>query len=149
MYRASRFNVQINQRDTTLLMNDFYYPLFGCICFGLSPVHHQEHHLINSITHCRRVQLLCGSHKLYKALVCSCRRVQLLRGCTSTQHLDSQKCAQDNGGTQTTFASTKQKNYRRCKVKRVKGMEKIIYKRMKDKFVKLKENLSFLSFAPS
>ena len=28
----------------------FYYPLFGSTCFGLSPVHHQEHHLINCIT---------------------------------------------------------------------------------------------------
>ena len=44
-------------------MNDLYFPLFGSTCFGLSPVHHQEHHLINCITHwyvraIRRVQLL-------------------------------------------------------------------------------------------
>ena len=32
-------------------MNDLYYPLFGSTCFGLSPVNHQEHHLINCITH--------------------------------------------------------------------------------------------------
>ena len=51
MYRASCFNVQINQRDATLLMNDLYYPLIGSTCFGLSPVHHQEHHLLNRITH--------------------------------------------------------------------------------------------------
>ena len=44
-------NVYINQRDATLLMNDLYYSLFGSTCFGLSPVHHQEHHLINCITH--------------------------------------------------------------------------------------------------
>ena len=43
--------MQINQRDVTLLMNDLYFPLFGSTCFGLSPVHHQEHHLINCITH--------------------------------------------------------------------------------------------------
>ena len=52
MYRASCFSVYINQRDATLFMNDLYYPLFGSTCFGLSPVHHQEHHhLINCITH--------------------------------------------------------------------------------------------------
>ena len=51
MYRASCFNVYINQRDATLLMNDLYFPLFGSTCFGLSPVHHQEHHLINCITY--------------------------------------------------------------------------------------------------
>ena len=43
-------NVQINQPDATLLMNDLYFPLLGCSCFGLSPVHHQEHQLINCIT---------------------------------------------------------------------------------------------------
>ena len=32
-------------------MNDIYYPLIGSKCFGLSPVRHQEHHLINCITH--------------------------------------------------------------------------------------------------
>ena len=32
-------------------MNDLYYPLFGSTCFGLSSVHHQEHHLINCIRH--------------------------------------------------------------------------------------------------
>ena len=31
-------------------MNYLYYPLFGSTCFGLSPVHHQEHHLMNCIT---------------------------------------------------------------------------------------------------
>ena len=36
---------------TSLLMNDLYYPLIGSTYFGLSPVHHQEHHLINCITH--------------------------------------------------------------------------------------------------
>ena len=41
-YRASCFNMLIN-RDATLLIS--------CTCFGLSPVHHQEHHLINCITH--------------------------------------------------------------------------------------------------
>ena len=51
MYRPSYCNVQIKQRDATLLMNDLYYSLFGCTCFGLSPVHHQEHHLIKCITH--------------------------------------------------------------------------------------------------
>ena len=40
-----------NQRDATLLMNDLYYSLFGSTCFGLSPVHHQEHHLMNGTTH--------------------------------------------------------------------------------------------------
>ena len=45
------FNVYINQRDATLLMNDLYYPLIGSTFFGLSQVHHQEHHLINCITH--------------------------------------------------------------------------------------------------
>ena len=34
--------VQINQRDSTLLMNDHYYPLIGSTYFGLSPVHHQS-----------------------------------------------------------------------------------------------------------
>ena len=28
-------------------MNDLYYPLIGSTCFGLSPVQHQEHQLIN------------------------------------------------------------------------------------------------------
>ena len=51
MYRASCFNVFINQRDAALLMNDLYYPLIGSTCFGLSPVHHQEHHLINCMTY--------------------------------------------------------------------------------------------------
>ena len=32
-------------------MNDLYYPLIGSTCVGLSLVHHQEHHLINCITH--------------------------------------------------------------------------------------------------
>ena len=32
-------------------MNDIYYPLIGSTCFGLSPVHHQEHHLIKFIPH--------------------------------------------------------------------------------------------------
>ena len=40
----------MNQRDATLLMNDLYYPLISSTCLGLSPVHHQEHHLINCIT---------------------------------------------------------------------------------------------------
>ena len=31
--------------------DDLYFPLLGSTCFGLSPVHHQEHHLINCITH--------------------------------------------------------------------------------------------------
>ena len=44
-------SVYINQRDATLLMNDLYYPLIGSTCFGLSPVHHQERHLINCMTH--------------------------------------------------------------------------------------------------
>ena len=43
--------VQISQGDATLLMNDVYYPLIGSTCFGLSPVHHQEHHPINCMTH--------------------------------------------------------------------------------------------------
>ena len=43
--------VQINQQDATLLMNDLYFSLFGSTCFGLSPVHHQEYHLIGCITH--------------------------------------------------------------------------------------------------
>ena len=51
MYRTSLFNVLINQRDAALLMNDLYYSLFGSTCFGLSPVHHHEHHLVNCITH--------------------------------------------------------------------------------------------------
>ena len=51
MYRASCFIVLINQRDATVLMNDLYYPLIGSTCLGLSPVHHQERHLINCITH--------------------------------------------------------------------------------------------------
>ena len=41
----------INQRVATLLLNDLFYPLVSSTCFGLSPVHHQEHHLINCITH--------------------------------------------------------------------------------------------------
>ena len=45
-----RKNMQINQRDATLLMNDLYCPLIGCTRFGLSPVHHQEHHLIKCTT---------------------------------------------------------------------------------------------------
>ena len=64
----------MNQRDATLLMNDLYYPLIGSTCFGLSPVRHQEQHLVNCITHW---------------YVRAIRRVQLLRGCTSTQQLDS------------------------------------------------------------
>jgi hypothetical protein len=32
-------------------MNYLYFPLFGSTCLGLSPVHHQEHHHINCITH--------------------------------------------------------------------------------------------------
>ena len=51
MHRASCCNVQINRRHAALLMNDLYYPLIGSTCFGLSPVHHQEHHLLNCITH--------------------------------------------------------------------------------------------------
>ena len=51
MYRASCFNVLINQRDATLLINDLYYPLVSSTCFGLSPVHHQEQHLMNYTTH--------------------------------------------------------------------------------------------------
>jgi hypothetical protein len=47
-----RTNVQINQRDATLLTNELYYPLIGCTCFGLSPVHQQEHHIINCIRVC-------------------------------------------------------------------------------------------------
>ena len=43
--------VYINQQDATLLMNDLYSSLIGSTCFGLSPVHHQEYHLINCITH--------------------------------------------------------------------------------------------------
>ena len=43
--------VLINQRDATFLINDLYYPLVISTCFGLSPVHHQEHHLINCITY--------------------------------------------------------------------------------------------------
>ena len=43
--------VQINQRDAALLMNDLYFPLFDSKCFGLSQVHHKEHHLINCKTH--------------------------------------------------------------------------------------------------
>ena len=51
----SRFNVvctvhEVSMWDTTLLMNDLYYPLFGSTCFGLSPVHHQEHHLLYCVT---------------------------------------------------------------------------------------------------
>ena len=46
MYRASCFNVLINQRDATLLISDLYYPLVSSTCFGLSPVHHQEHPLM-------------------------------------------------------------------------------------------------------
>ena len=52
LYRASCFNVLIKQRDATLLINDLYYPLDSFTCFGLSPVHYQEHHLINCIKHC-------------------------------------------------------------------------------------------------
>ena len=43
--------VLINQRGATLLINGLCYPLVGSTCFGLSPVHHQEHHLINCITY--------------------------------------------------------------------------------------------------
>ena len=50
MYRASCFNVLINQRDATLLISDLYYPLVSSTCFGLSPVHHQEHPLMNCTT---------------------------------------------------------------------------------------------------
>ena len=39
------------QRDATLLINDLYYPLVSSICFGLSPVHHQDHHLMKCITY--------------------------------------------------------------------------------------------------
>ena len=78
-------DVQINQRDAALLMNDLYYPLFGSTCFGLSPVHHQQHHLINCITYwyvraIRRVQLQRG---------CTQQLDSPARGCTSTQQLDS------------------------------------------------------------
>ena len=50
MYRASCYHAQMNQRDSTLLMNDLYYLLIESTCLGLSPVHHQEHHLIKCIT---------------------------------------------------------------------------------------------------
>ena len=46
-----RDNMYINQRDAKLLMNDLYHPLIGSTYFGLSPDHHQEHRLINCITH--------------------------------------------------------------------------------------------------
>ena len=45
------FNVLIDQRDATLLINDLYYPLVSSTCFGLSAVHHQEHPFMNCITH--------------------------------------------------------------------------------------------------
>ena len=32
-------------------MNYLYHPLIGSTCFGLSPIHHQEHHLIKYIMH--------------------------------------------------------------------------------------------------
>jgi hypothetical protein len=40
--------VQMNQQNATVLMNGL---LIGSTCFGLSPVHYQEHHLINCIMH--------------------------------------------------------------------------------------------------
>ena len=51
MGKMRNLNVQINQRDATLLMNDLYYTVIGSTCYGLSPVHQQEHHLINCITY--------------------------------------------------------------------------------------------------
>ena len=47
MYRASYYNVCINQRDAQILVNSLYFSLDGSTCFGLSLVHHQEQHLIN------------------------------------------------------------------------------------------------------
>ena len=46
----SKINVLVEQRDATLLMNDLYYPLVSSTCFGLSPDHYQEHHLMNCTT---------------------------------------------------------------------------------------------------
>ena len=41
-------------------MNDLYYPLIGSACFGLSPVHQQEHHIMNCTTHWYvRARLAC------------------------------------------------------------------------------------------
>ena len=56
--------VYINQRDANLLMNDLYYILIGSTCYGLSPVHHQEHHLINCITHCVQAGLALAVQQL-------------------------------------------------------------------------------------
>ena len=66
-------NVQINQRDATLLMNDLYYSLFVSTLY-----------MFRTIT---SPSPGASSQKLYNALVCQCRRVQLLYG--STQQLDS------------------------------------------------------------
>ena len=48
MFRASYFNVYINQRDAQILVNNIYFfSLNGSTYFGLSLVHHQEQHLIS------------------------------------------------------------------------------------------------------
>ena len=69
-------------------MNDLYYSLFCSTCFGLSPVHHQEHHLINCITYW---------------YVRAIRRVQLLRGCRKDSYIRAGEsgCYVDVGRTCT------------------------------------------------
>ena len=65
MHRASYCSVYINQRDAQILTNNIYFSLFGSTCFGLSPVHHQEHHLVNCITHW---YILAGESSCYVAV---------------------------------------------------------------------------------
>ena len=62
MYRVSRFSVWINQRDATLVMNDLYFSLFGSTCFGLSPVHHQEHHITHWYVHAGESSCCVDAH---------------------------------------------------------------------------------------
>ena len=53
-------------------MNDLYYSLIGSTCFELSPVHHQDHHLIKCIMHwyvCAVIEYQ-GLHACICMLVC-------------------------------------------------------------------------------
>ena len=104
-FNAVKLIIQVYR--LTKKMHNFLQIILIFRCFalhvsGVLSVHHQEHHLVNSITHlihsCRRVQLLhgwyirAGESSRYVVgtfvqaslaatwLIHSCRRVQLLRG---------------------------------------------------------------------
>ena len=76
-------------------MNDLYYPLFGSTCFGLSPVHHQEHHLINCITHwyVRAGEFSCCNvtASLSRTGIAARNQVHLFTICWPTKFISSSK----------------------------------------------------------